>query len=384
MGINEILLVIAALAPAIFLCVYVYKKDRADKEPLGILLLLLGLGVAISIPAIVLEIIFGGIIDVFFYGDLPIPEYGTDFTYTLYQFCSNTLGVALVEEGLKWIVLLLVTKKTKHFNSLFDSIIYAVFVSLGFAAFENVLYVLQNGWVNAIMRAVLSVPGHMFFAVLMGCYYSSYHTTRLAHQTEIECRRKGLIDSTLPEFSEKKHLLMSLLIPTLVHGFYNFCLSMGQTFYLLVDLALVICLYVHCFGRIKSTSKQDTHTMLCVLKLLETKYPGFANIAEQAGILPQDNSGAGMMPTLPLETEPSAKANVKYAGIYTRVSGTVQIVAPLKQSLPAGATLVTVQTAAGERLPITANVVCQVEKYNVRDGESVSASQLLGVLKYSV
>ena len=66
MGINELLLVIAALAPAVFLCVYVYKKDRADKEPPGILALLLFLGVVIAIPAVILELLLGGIIDGFF------------------------------------------------------------------------------------------------------------------------------------------------------------------------------------------------------------------------------------------------------------------------------------------------------------------------------
>lgn len=247
MGINELLLVIAALAPAVFLCVYVYKKDRADKEPPGILALLLFLGVVIAIPAVILELLLGGIIDGFFASVTATDAEGVPLRYgaaALYHFISCTLGVGLVEEGLKWTVLLLVTRKTRHFNSLFDGIIYAVFVSLGFAAFENVLYVLENGWINAVMRAVLSVPGHMFFAVLMGCYYSSYYMTKLAHQTEIDCRRRGILPSNLPEFSETRHLVLSLLVPTLVHGFYNFCLTTGEAIYLIAVLALVAGLYI--------------------------------------------------------------------------------------------------------------------------------------------
>lgn len=372
MGINELLLVVAALAPAIFLCVYVYKKDRADKEPPSILALLLFLGVVIAIPAVILELLFGGIIDGFFAAATPTDAEGVPLGYgaaALYHFISCTLGVGLVEEGLKWTVLLMVTRKTRHFNSLFDGIIYAVFVSLGFAAFENVLYVLENGWVNAIMRAVLSVPGHMFFAVLMGCYYSSYHTTRLAHQTEVDCRRRGILPGNLPEFSETRYLVLSLLIPTLVHGTYNFCLTMGEPIYLICVLALVVGLYIHCFGRIKSTSNQDTHLLLCALKLLQTKYPGFALTAETMG----------MMPTF----SPAAPTNIRFAGIYTGVSGWVHLVAQPKFPLPAGATLVIVQTEDGQHLPITANVACQVEKYDVREGQPVSANQLLGVLKYN-
>lgn len=365
MGINELLLVIAALAPAVFLCVYVYKKDRADKEPPGILALLLFLGVVIAIPAVILELLFGGIIDGFFAAVTATDAEGVPLQYgaaALYHFISCTLGVGLVEEGLKWTVLLLVTRKTRHFNSLFDGIIYAVFVSLGFAAFENVLYVLENGWINAVMRAVLSVPGHMFFAVLMGCYYSSYYMTKLAHQTEIDCRRRGILPSNLPEFSETRHLVLSLLVPTLVHGFYNFCLTMGEAIYLIAVLALVVGLYIYCFGRIKSTSRQDTHAQLCALKLLQTKYPGFAATAEAA---------------------PSFSPNLRFAGIYAGVPGMVHIVAPPKCPLPAGATLVTVQTPEGQHLPITCNVACQVEKYAVYEGQPVGANQLLGVLKYS-
>ena len=61
----------------------------------------------------------------------------------------------------------------------------------------------------------------------------------------------------------------------------------------------------------------------------------------------------------------------------------VHIVAPPKCPLPAGATLVTVQTPEGQHLPITCNVACQVEKYAVYEGQPVGANQLLGVLKYS-
>ena len=140
MSLNEILLIIAALLPAIVLLIYVYIKDRAEKEPLHILLLLLGAGALIIIPSIIFELIFGSVIDIAFgVTDESLASLATDpVLYRIYSGISMLLGVALVEEFFKWISMLLITRKSKHFNSLFDGLIYAIFVSLGFAALENV------------------------------------------------------------------------------------------------------------------------------------------------------------------------------------------------------------------------------------------------------
>ena len=58
MELNEILLVCAALFPAIVLGIYVFHKDRVEKEPIGLLLILILLGFAICYPAAELESVF--------------------------------------------------------------------------------------------------------------------------------------------------------------------------------------------------------------------------------------------------------------------------------------------------------------------------------------
>lgn len=389
MGTEQMLLVIAALVPAVFLCVYIYKKDRADKEPIGTLLLLLLCGVVICFPVVIVEMILGGVLNGIFSPVLTFYEsgdiYGDMVSYTIYQFLHATIGVALVEEGFKWLVLILFAKKCKHFNSLFDGIIYAVFVSLGFAGFENILYVLANGWQTAIMRAVLSVPGHMFFAVLMGLFFSDYFMTRLAHQTELECRRRGLLAANQPELSETKPLLLSLIVPTVVHGLFDFLLFMGNGLCVLAFFALVVGMYIFCFKRIKSTSKQDTHAQLCILKKLETKYPGFGQTVAESGVLPQleGSETAGIMPAVPTIPEEPAQC-VRFAGMYTKVEGTVHIHAAPKQPLDTGSLIMTIQTPDGRRLPIIASINCMVDKYDVTEGQTVQTGKLLGVLKFPV
>lgn len=63
------------------------------------------------------------------------------------------------------------TWEDPNFNYRFDSIVYAAYVSLGFAAFENILYVFQYGIGIAPLRAVFSIPGHLSFSILMGLFY---------------------------------------------------------------------------------------------------------------------------------------------------------------------------------------------------------------------
>ena len=80
------------------------------------------------------------------------------------------LVVAAVEEGSKFFFLYRRTWHDPNFNFRYDAIVYAVFVSLGFAAFENVKYVFNYGLSVALPRAILAIPGHMGFAVFMGFF----------------------------------------------------------------------------------------------------------------------------------------------------------------------------------------------------------------------
>lgn len=256
-------LVAAALLPAIVLCIYVFKKDRVEKEPLGLLLRLLIYGAVSCAPAALLEKFLGGIIDPLFGG-----------SFIIHTFVTMFFGVALVEEGVKYIGLNWLTKKNSEFNCLFDGLIYSVFVSLGFAALENVLYVTSYGIGNAVVRAVLSVPGHMFFAVLMGYYYSLAHITDKAAAIEKDLIAKGYIAQVGQPFDSARYRFKSMLLPILAHGAYNFCCSIGSTAATLGMLAIIIYLYIHCFGKIKKMSAGDGDTTDYAIGMILRKYPG--------------------------------------------------------------------------------------------------------------
>lgn len=274
---SDYILMAVALLPAIVLCTYVFIKDRVEKEPIGLLLKLFALGAILVFPAATIEGALTAMLEGFFLPETPIlVEEGINFynhEAYLYIFTDNTIGIALVEEGIKFLVLICLTRKSREFDSLFDGLIYAVFVSLGFAALENVFYVWQYGLDTGIMRAVLSVPGHMFFAVMMGYHYSMWHITDKAAETEKDLKAQGIIQSNLKPFSSKKEIALCLIIPTLAHGTYNSLCTIGTVWSTLMLYAFVIFMYIHCFGKIRKMSKADELDNVYVQYMLTKKYP---------------------------------------------------------------------------------------------------------------
>ena len=267
----RVFLIVSCL-PSVLLMAYIYKKDRVEKEPKKLLLLLFVLGAAICLPVAFLESLLG---------DVYANVFGKNTI--IYQLFENFLNVALFEEGFKFLVLFLVTRKSKHFNSLFDGIVYAVFVSLGFATLENVMYVFNYGLSTGLVRAVTAVPGHMFDGVIMGQFYGMWHLSRDISLTEKQYERMGYITVQNPESKYKIFLPLTLLVPILCHGMYDFLLSTEMTIAYILFLVYLIGLYVYCFKKINKLSKMDQHESGWILTELTRKYPGlYEKLQQQA------------------------------------------------------------------------------------------------------
>jgi len=191
----------AAVIPAVVLLLYVYRADRLEREPVGLLLRLLLWGVLATVVAMIAERIGGAVLNAIFRYDTP-----------LYRFLLCFVVVACSEEGAKFLLLRLRTWNSPYFNCQFDAVVYAVFVSLGFAIWENIGYVFMYGFGTALLRAVTAIPGHACFGVLMGAWYGM-------------ARRYATFD--YPEKS-RNALRWAFLLPTLLHGTYDY-LAMRQT-----------------------------------------------------------------------------------------------------------------------------------------------------------
>ena len=230
--IPHLLPIIAALAPAVFLGAYVYKMDTVEKEPAGLIVKLVIAGVIAAVGAAVLE----GILEPVASAVTGGPRSGLAY-YGVLAFCV----VGLSEELCKLVMLRLRTWKSPEFNYTFDAVVYASMVALGFAAFENVFYVLQGGMATAIARAILSVPGHLSWGILMGVFYG---------QAKV-CERAG--DTA----GKNRAMLLALVIPVLLHGFYDLCAFMNSDGLSLLLLAFAGGVDLLAVSEVKKGSKGD-------------------------------------------------------------------------------------------------------------------------------
>lgn len=186
------LILLTALLPIAILMYYIYHKDKKSPEPTGQLvkaflwgILSVPLSFCISIPL--------GLIGV----------YSVEATSIFGSVSAAFFGAAIPEEIAKFIMLWLLLRKTPYFDEKMDGIVYAVCVSLGFAALENIMYLFTNAdsYLSVgIARAIFAVPGHFCFGILMGYYYS--------------------LAKFYPK-APKKNKALILVAPILVHGLYD-------------------------------------------------------------------------------------------------------------------------------------------------------------------
>jgi len=197
-----------ALAPGFAISLFVYLKDRYNREPWRALLFSFLLGMISIVPAIALEMTSGITVE--------------GFTgQSVQRVALEAFGVvALSEEGCKLAMVLLYAFRSRHFDDPFDGIVYAVMVSMGFATLENIGYVMNGGYATAILRMFLSVPAHACFGVLMGYYLGL---------AKFDAGRRPL------------HLLRSLAWPVLFHGAFDFFLFLG---YPLLQIAGALASFV--------------------------------------------------------------------------------------------------------------------------------------------
>ena len=226
----NIICIAAAILPAAVLLQYVYKKDKAESEPIGLLISLIIQGCIAVFFSIVLETA----------GDTLLAQIIEPET-SWYWIVMAFLVVAAVEEGTKFLLMKRKTWNNPNFNFRFDGIVYAVFVSLGFAALENIGYVMGYGLSVAPTRALISVPGHMAFAIFMGYYYG---------------RAKWYANYGYVKES-RSALLYSYLSAVFYHGFFDACLMLGSSLTVTIFLVFIVIFYGRAFLTVRKESNTD-------------------------------------------------------------------------------------------------------------------------------
>lgn len=191
-------ILVPALLPVFLILRYVYKLDKVEREPLGFVIKVLICGAIFSVPCAGLERAMFSILE--YYGNVATLEYA---------WIENTIGVALIEELSKWLVIMIFVWKNPNFDYRYDGIVYAVTASLGFAALENILYVISFGTGVSVGRAIFAIPGHTTFGVFMGFFISRAKTAWIDDKTG----------------KKKFYKMLALIVPMIIHGLYDFLLS---------------------------------------------------------------------------------------------------------------------------------------------------------------
>lgn len=237
-------LTLLAVIPSVFLLIKVYQADKVEKEPAPLLFKLFIKGLESAFFAAVVEalLINFGLNTLVHLG---LIEGEGSF---LYHAIEAFLIVAVAEEGFKYYFLKKTTWNHPAFDYRFDAVVYAVFVSLGFATIENILYVWGSqiesgtGLQLSVYRGVLSVPAHCVFAVAMGIHYGAAKYAQGHEQFDLE----------------EAGLRKAFLVPVLMHGFFDFALMMNQPLYTGLFFVFVILADYRALKAVGRASQTDT------------------------------------------------------------------------------------------------------------------------------
>ncbi len=200
-----------SILPGVLIIIYIYKKDKYEKEPKHLIFKCVLLGMLSIIPAVIGTLSIESMMGVENPG-----ESASVVVLAIYAF----VAVGLSEEFGKFLFLRYYIYRKDEFDEPMDGIVYAVAIGMGFAILENIFYVLNGGLSVALMRMFTAVPAHAAFAVIMGYYV-------------------GL--AKFEKHPSKVSSLMSqgIIYAALVHGAYDFFLFSNNVIGLFI-LAFVV------------------------------------------------------------------------------------------------------------------------------------------------
>jgi RsiW-degrading membrane proteinase PrsW (M82 family) len=225
-------MVAAAIAPALLLLWLMVAADSRP-EPPRVVLTALVLGAASAIVAAAVELISQRYV--------PLsrnPWLAADETALFFA--------AIPEEVIKISIIALIARRRRDFDEPMDGVVYGTAVGLGFAALENILYVVGSAgaWGGvAVMRGILSVPFHGALGAIAGAYIARAHFGALGMHHSGRWRRPRL-------------LVLAWLVPIVLHTGFDAPLfslkhaSAGTGAGVLAILAMLLIVAVVGFGAI--------------------------------------------------------------------------------------------------------------------------------------
>ncbi|MBH0229609.1 glutamic-type intramembrane protease PrsW [Halobacillus yeomjeoni] len=212
----------AAISPAVAIMTFIYLSKRIELEPLPLIIRMFVIGVIMVFPLTFIQYAFE--------------------TEGLFQtpFLKSFFLAGALEEFFKWFFLLFVAFRHADFDHHYDGIIYGVAISLGFATIENIFYILSNGIEIALLRAIFPVSSHALFGLIMGYYMG----------------KAKFIDA-----STRLSLVLALIIPVLLHSFYDYMITALEHTWLYYITPFMIVLWIIGFRKIRLANQHHENMM---------------------------------------------------------------------------------------------------------------------------
>ncbi len=230
---DKLMLLIIAILPILLLGLYIYHKDK-NKEPKRVLVKMFIGGILSAVITMIISFLIKYTFPEIKFGSQNYDSWGL----LVYAF----LMISMVEEFSKWIIVYFLSYHEKEFDELYDMIVYSAFVALGFAAFENIIYVFDYGVTAGILRIFLAVPAHTAMAIFMGYFLS------LSKLEYLKGNHK----------SHVKYMFLSIVVPILLHGFYDYTVFNLDQNVLVIFIIYLLITYIFAHNRIlKLASSND-------------------------------------------------------------------------------------------------------------------------------
>ena len=219
-----------SIIPIILIGYNFYVKDTI-KEPKKLLNKLFIFGILSGIIVIIISIY-----ELFLFPSFTnVNKIDNFITLFIYSF----IFIALTEEICKFFIIYILGYNNKEFDQAYDIILYSVFVALGFAFFENVIYIINNPNIQVLfLRIITALPAHIFFQTIMGYYL---YLSKLNNRD--------------------KCIFLSIFIPTVLHGCYDFLVFTGSNVFVMMALGLLIIMFIITNSKIKQLINVDKNNL---------------------------------------------------------------------------------------------------------------------------
>lgn len=206
--------------------------------------------------------------------NLVIWDFVSDFNKYFFAWFKNYLFLsfllpAFLEEFLKVFILLYFNKKLKILKNIYELMIWATVIALGFSFLENAIYLL-NWYVNKSLdfsllsfRLIVSSFSHVFFSLIswyfvwlflfFNCYLIDNKKTLLIKLV----KKRTLFHIKIIDLIKIKFVFLWIFLSTFIHGFYNFNLLKWKISFSIFIIFIWLFISIIYFKAIKLSKKQD-------------------------------------------------------------------------------------------------------------------------------